>query len=254
MSLVVFNKEVRETFGGAKGMLMLFVISLLYSGLDLSYVTIPDLTVTAQVEVLDVLTKLILGLSLALAVILTAMSFAAEKEQRTLESVLLTTVSTHAIVWGKIGGALVATFAALLIGIPCVFSLGYGHGGLGIILLNFTFVAMVTILLAATLSAALTILMGSTRNGMVILLALLGILAVPSLLETKVLGTGGIGALIDRVSPTSNAIFVIREVIVTRGVFTRDAALGIGILGLWLAAALVFLAFVTRRFALSEGD
>lgn len=98
MNPVVLQKEVRETFGVGKGLLMLFVISLLYSGLDLSYVTIPDLAVTAQVEVLDVFTKLILGLCLALAVILTAMNFAAEKEQKTLESVLLTTISKHAFV------------------------------------------------------------------------------------------------------------------------------------------------------------
>ncbi len=254
MNPVVFQKEVKETFAAGKGTLMLFVVSLLYSGLDLSYVTIPDLTVTAQVEVLDVFTKLILGISLVLAVTLTAMSFTAEKEQKTLEAILLTTISKHAIVWGKIGGALVLTFAALLIGVPYVAALGYGHGGLGVVLANFTFVALVTVVLVAFLSAALTILMGSSRNGMLILLALLGVVAVPSLLEFKVVGTGGLGAFIDRLSPTSNAILAIREVIIARGAFTQDALFSLAILGLWLAAALVFLAYATRRFGFGEGD
>ncbi len=254
MNAVVFEKEVKETFAASKGTLMLFTISLLYSALDLSYVTIPDLAVTAQVEVLDVFTKLILGLSLALAVILTAMSFATEKEQKTLEAVLLTTISKQALVWGKIGGALVMTFAVALIGLPYVFALGYGHGGLGIVLLNFVAVTLLTTVLVAALSAALTILMGSTRNGMFILLALLGVMAVPSLLEFKVLGTGGIGAFIDRLSPISNAILAIREVVVTRGAFTVDAESALAILGLWLAGALILLTFVARRFEFSEGD
>lgn len=142
----------------------------------------------------------------------------------------------------------------MLVGIPYAFALGYGHGGLGVVLLNFVFVAAMTIVLTACLSAAFTILTGSTRNGMIILLALLGIMAVPSLLEFKVLGTGGVGALIDRVSPTSNAILAIRELIVTCGVFTHDAVLSLAILGLWLFAGLAFLAFVTRRFGFGEGD
>lgn len=82
MKSALIKKEVQENILAFKGSLWLFVITLLFSAMSYSFVGVKEMSLLAQTEMLVTFGKLVVGLGLLISVILAAVSFSNEKEQR----------------------------------------------------------------------------------------------------------------------------------------------------------------------------
>lgn len=215
MNMAIIKKEVKENFFAMKGFLWLFVVSLLFSGMTYSIVTVKELSLLAQTEVMVTMGKIIIGVGLLITLMLAAMSFSTEKEQSTIESLMLTPISGLQLAVGKLIGVLVMWWMIFLLAIPYVVVLSTGTTMLlpmiGFLLLAGTAV----VFFYTTFAISLSILMGSSKNAMITSLVFFLITALPAFLST-VMKKVGFGMILERISPLSNVINLMKGVIINR--------------------------------------
>ena len=114
MNNCIIKKEFRECLYDSKGLWMIAAASAVLSGLSFLVVNIKEGSVLAQTDILQYAMKASLFLALIVSMVLGAASFAGEREENTLESLLLTPVSKRSLASAKY-------FAVLLIGILLTF-------------------------------------------------------------------------------------------------------------------------------------
>ncbi|WP_261808145.1 ABC transporter permease subunit [Paenibacillus sp. N3.4] len=100
--MALLHKELLEHLLSRKGLFILFIISVLYSLLAFSFISVKELSLLAQVEVNMTFLKLMLGVNSLVLIILGSTMISGEKEKGTLESLLLTPLSTLQIMISKL--------------------------------------------------------------------------------------------------------------------------------------------------------
>ena len=89
-------------FLSRKGLWIYFALSILLSAMAFSFVTFKELSLLAQVEVNMTFLKIVLGVGILISIIIGSTMISNEKEQGTLESLLLTPLSNLKIIrWLK---------------------------------------------------------------------------------------------------------------------------------------------------------
>jgi len=215
MNTTILKKEIKENFLAMKGMLWLFAIALLFSGMTYSFITVKELSLLAQTEVMTTMGKMILGVALLVTIILASVSFSNEKEQSTIESLMLTPITSMKLAMGKLMGVMFMWLMIFLVSLPYMMTLSYGTT-IGLTLIMFILiVGTIIIFIYATIGMSLSIIMGSSKNAMITSIIVFLITAIPAFLSTTMKKVG-FGMILEKISPLSNVTNLMKGIIINR--------------------------------------
>ncbi|GAB6171875.1 hypothetical protein JCM15765_13530 [Paradesulfitobacterium aromaticivorans] len=212
MNLVISKKEIQENVLAWKGKLWFVIVALLFSTMAYSFVGVKELSLLAQTEMMVTFGEVILGLGLIISIILAAVSFSSEKEQSTLESILLTPVARIHLAWGKLVAVLLMWFLTFILAIPYIVVLGRGTHMIVPMLAFLFVVGSGVVFLFACISMGLSIVLGSSKSAIMTSLMVFMLLSVPALLSSAAT-KAGVGAFIAHISPAANAMNLLKGII-----------------------------------------
>lgn len=215
MNWTIVKKEIKENFFAMKGMLWLFVVAILFSGMTYSFITVKELSLLAQTEVIMTMGKMILGVALLVSIILASVSFSNEKEQSTIESLMLTPISGIQLAKGKLMGILFMWLTIFLVSFPYIMTLSYGTSVGSVMSLFILIIGTSIVFMYSNIAISLSIIMGSSKNAMITAIVMFLITAIPSFLSTTMKKVG-FGMIFESVSPLSNTINLMKGIIINK--------------------------------------
>ena len=129
--LVVAEQECRDLWSSGRGLILLFLFSVLLSAV--AYLTSTNLALNflEQRESVNLVLQFAVAVGLLATLVVSADGISGERERGTLETLLVTPVSRRSIIIGKLIAALTLWFATFLISIPYLWVLGRDVGVLG---------------------------------------------------------------------------------------------------------------------------
>jgi ABC-2 type transport system permease protein len=248
----LFQKELREQVLSLKGVIWMILAALMFSGLSYSFITVKELSVLAQVEIINTFLKVVVGFGLLMTLISAAASIAGEKEQGTLESLLLLPLSKTRMVFSKWLGAMIIWLVIAIIAVPYLLSLGYGTSLYSSIMLFVFVFGTITVGSYTAVALALSALLQSSKNAIIVSVSLFLVTALPAFFGTS-LKKSGFGKVIDTISPLAGTMKVMKDLLINKLSFV-DAVMGsLSILG-FAAAAILFLGYAIKKLALLGGE
>jgi ABC-2 type transport system permease protein len=247
----IITKEIKENFFAMKGVWWMFVVAILFSGMTYSFVTVKELSLLAQTEVVVTMSKMILGVSLLVSIILASVSFSNEKEQSTLESLMLTPMTNMDLAAGKLVGVLFMWFMIALVSMPYLIVLTQGTTIVLSTILFTMIIGFVINLIFAMLAMSLSIMSGSSKNAMVTSIIIFLITAIPAFLSTTMKKVG-FGMVLEKVSPLSNVIKLMKGILINHQSIISLSQYLVPLM-LYVIIAFMLLKFTLSRFNF-EGD
>ncbi len=211
--LVVVRQEITELWLSAKGLSVLFAVTVMLA--ILSYFA----TVDAGINLLDaresvgVLVQSSIGLGTLAALVISADAISGERERGTLEAILVTPVPRRDLVIGKLLAATTMWAASLVVALPFVAVMARGPG------VAFDAVAVLIVaggLVAAALTAlglAVSSVALSNRVSQAASVAILLLLAAPSQLPA-IKASGALGSILVTANPVSAGLTLAGNVLV----------------------------------------
>jgi ABC-type transport system involved in multi-copper enzyme maturation permease subunit len=201
----IARKESAELLQSTRGLAWLLTLSALLSVFSLLFVSNTELSLLDNAQVVYMMMGTITALGALLAVVLGSDAIAGEKERGTLVPLLLAPLSNTDVVFGKIGGQIVAWIVTYLLALPYLWAVGSSGqnlaqavGYLAIfgtpVVLGFGFYAM-----------GLSARIGSVRGALISSLITLLVLASPLLIGPG-LRQSAIGKAFDAVNPFAAAV------------------------------------------------
>jgi ABC-2 type transport system permease protein len=129
--LVVAEQECRDLWSTGRGLILLFLFSVLLSAV--AYLTSTNLALNflEQRESVNLVLQFAVAVGVLATLVVSADGISGERERGTLETLLVTPVSRRSIILGKLIAALTLWFATFLICIPYLWVLGRDVGILG---------------------------------------------------------------------------------------------------------------------------
>lgn len=210
---VVARAEIADLWLSAKGLSVLFAFSLLLA--LLSYVASAD----AGINLLDaresvgVVVQTSIGLGTLAALVVSADAISGERERGTLEALLVTPVSRHHIVIGKLLAATTMWLASLLVALPFVLVMADGPG---VALEALTVLVVSGALVAAALTAlglAVSSVAMSNRVSLATSITILLLLAAPSQLPA-ITANSALGSVLIKANPVSAGLHLANNMVV----------------------------------------
>ena len=129
--LVVAEQECRDLWASGRGLILLFLFSVLVSAV--AYLTSTNLALNflEQRESVNLVLQFAVAVGVLATLVVSADGISGERERGTLETLLVTPVSRRSIIIGKLIAALTLWFATFVISIPYLWVLGRDVGILG---------------------------------------------------------------------------------------------------------------------------
>jgi ABC-2 type transport system permease protein len=129
--LVVAEQECRDLWSSGRGLILLFLFSVLLSAI--AYLTSTNLALNflEQRESVNLVLQFAVAVGVLATLVVSADGISGERERGTLETLLVTPISRRSIIIGKLITALTLWFATFLISIPYLWVLGRDVGILG---------------------------------------------------------------------------------------------------------------------------
>jgi ABC-2 type transport system permease protein len=129
--LVVAEQECRDLWSSGRGLILLFLFSVLLSAV--AYLTSTNLALNflEQRESVNLVLQFAVAVGVLATMVVSADGISGERERGTLETLLVTPVSRRSIIIGKLIAALTLWFGTFLISIPYLWVLGRDVGILG---------------------------------------------------------------------------------------------------------------------------
>lgn len=252
MNLPIIKKEIRENFYAMKSNIWLIIVTIVFSIMSYSFVSVKELSLLAQTEIIVTMGKLIVGLGLLVTIILASVSFSNEKEESTLESLLLTPIPKIQLAIGKLTGVLLIGILVFIISLPYIITLSYGTG---LVMKTVIFILLIGSIVAfsyASISIALSILLGSSKNAIITSIIIFILTGLPSFLSTSI-KKAGFGAVIEKISPLSNTFNLMKAVIIEKQGFAGMLKFIIPIL-IFSVLSYMFLVYGTKKIAFRGGE
>lgn len=234
-----------------RGAVLLGTQFLVMSTLGLLSIWLPDLTLLGRAGLLWVLFQVATLLSVALSAMAGALSIAGERDQATLESLLLTPVPSGRLLYAKwVAGAGVGALG-LLLSLPYLLVLGVAQGiGLGSAI-GALLLALLLMVGYTGITVAISALGGKTLGVLTITLGAIALLEGPGLLAPN-LPVGRLANALGQISP-ANRVFHIANLVLTQGSLTGLTGSWIA-LGVFLLVALLAMRYAAGRLQLVGGD
>lgn len=211
----LIKKEIREHVLSRKGVWIFFAISILFSGLTYSFISVKELSLLAQVEVNMTFMKALIGISILVSIILGSTMVSGEREQGTLESLLLTPLSKVKIILSKVVGILVFWLIISMISIPYFYALTYGTNMLPTIIGYLYLIGLPLVISFSLLSLAFSSWIASSKNATLLSIVLFLVTAIPMFLSTT-MKKSGFAYLVDLLSPVSASMLTLKDWLVNK--------------------------------------
>lgn len=213
--LGLIKKEMKEHVLSRKGVWIYFAISLLFSGLAYSFISVKELSLLAQVEVNMTFIKVLIGISVLVSIILGSTMVSGEREQGTLESLLLTPLSKMKIIIAKVIGIVLFWLIISIISLPYFYALTYGTNMLPTVLTYLYLIAFPVVIGFALLSLAFSSWISSTKNATLLSIILFIVTAIPMFLSTT-MKKAGFAHIVTKISPISTSMNAMKDLMVNK--------------------------------------
>ncbi|MDQ1717382.1 MAG: type transport system permease protein [Pseudonocardiales bacterium] len=249
---VVAVQECRDLWVSARGLLLVFVYSVLLSAITYLAATNQILNFLEQREAVNLTLQVSVAIGVLVVLVVSADAISGERERGTLESLLLTPVSRRGIAAGKVAAAMSLWFAAWLVSVPYVWILGRGVRIVGEALL---LSLLVGTLLGLGLSAVgILISAASTSNKVSLSASLFLLLALfaPSQLPTATTHAGFSEVLL-RLNPIASVLHYMSAVLARGHGWTADWSYLVSALALVVLAGGALIVTAPRTIRLAGG-
>ena len=222
--LVVAEQESRDLWTSGRGLILLFLFSVLLSGVTYLTSTNQALNFLEQRESVNLVLQLAVAVGVLVTLVVSADGISGERERGTLESLLVTPVSRRSIIAGKLAAALTMWFATFVITIPYLWVLARDVGILGEALaLGFLVGTLVAVGLGSV-GLLISGLCNSNKTSIAASIFLLLILFAPTQLPSG-LPQGGFFDVLVRANPIASALAYISSMLVEGQAWTEDLSL-----------------------------
>jgi ABC-2 type transport system permease protein len=252
LNLSIVKKELKENFYAMKGNIWLIIIALLFSIMSYSFVSVKELSLLAQTEVITTMGKIIIAIGLLITIVLASETFSNEKEESTLESLLLTPIPKMQLAHGKLIGSLLMGILVFIISLPYLVMLSCGTG---LIIRVVPFILIIGTIVAfsyANISITLSILLGSSKNSIITSIIIFILTGLPSLLSTSI-KKAGFGAVMEKISPLANTFNLMKVIIIEKQGLAGMMKYIIPII-IFSVFSYLFLVYGTNRIAFKGGE
>jgi ABC-2 type transport system permease protein len=219
--LVVAEQESRDLWTSGRGLILLFLFSILLSAVTYLTSTNQALNFLEQRESVNLVLQLAVAVGVLVTLVVSADAISGERERGTLESLLVTPVSRRSVIAGKLIAALTMWFATFVVTIPYVWVLARGVGILGQALaLGFCVGTLVAIGLGS-IGLLISGVCNSNKTSIAASLFLLLILFAPTQLPSG-LPQGWFFDVLRRANPIDSALAYISSILVNGHSWTQD--------------------------------
>jgi ABC-2 type transport system permease protein len=219
--LVVAEQESRDLWTSGRGLILLFLFSILLSAVTYLTSTNQALNFLEQRESVNLVLQLAVAVGVLVTLVVSADGISGERERGTLESLLITPVSRRSIIAGKLIAALTMWFATFLVTVPYVWVLARGVGILGEALaLGFCVGTLVAVGLGS-IGLLISGVCSSNKTSIAASIFLLLILFAPTQLPSG-LPQGWFFEVLLRANPIASALAYISSMLVEGHSWTQD--------------------------------
>lgn len=245
-------QELRDLWLGGRALALGLAFSLLLSVIAYLVASNRALNFLEQRETVNLTLQVAVAAGALLALLTAADTVSGERERRTLESLLLTSVSRLALVTGKLFASLSLWMAAFAITVAYVWFLGRGVGIVPAALASGVAVGTLLAVFLGSLGLLISIFAGSNRLSLSVALFLMLALFAPTQLPSAAT-SGWAGDLLLRVNPITAGEHYIGRVVVNGRGWSDDLSWLISPIVAAIVFASVALAVGGRRLALRGG-
>jgi ABC-2 type transport system permease protein len=219
--LVVAEQESRDLWTSGRGLILLFLFSVLLSGVTYLTSTNQALNFLEQRESVNLVLQLAVAVGVLVTLVVSADGISGERERGTLESLLVTPVSRRSIIAGKLVAALTMWFATFVITIPYVWVLARGVGILGQALTLGLLVGTLVALGLGSVGLLISGMCNTNKTSIAASIFLLLILFAPTQLPSG-LPQGWFFDVLLRANPVASALAYISSILVEGHGWTED--------------------------------
>ncbi|HVI90436.1 MAG TPA: ABC transporter permease subunit [Dongiaceae bacterium] len=239
--IILARKEAGELVFSPRGIAWLLTTSAALSVFALLLVGSTELSLLDNAEVVYDMAGLVTALGALLAIVVGNDSIAGERERGSLIPLLLTPMSSRALVTGKIGGLAVAWVLMLLIALPYFWAVGSTGQNLITGIVGVGFLGTPVVLGFGLFALGLAPRLSASRSSLIAALIALLVSSSPLLIGAS-LRQSAVGRVFDAINPFSAAANAFDAVIIDSEPLSAQAG-RLGLTIIWLA--------ITAWFALS---
>jgi ABC-2 type transport system permease protein len=222
--LVVAEQECRDLWTSGRGLILVFLFSVLLSGVTYLTSTNQALNFLEQRESVNLVLQFAVAVGVLATLVVSADGISGERERGTLETLLVTPVSRRSIIGGKLIAALSLWFATFLVSIPYVWVLARGVGILGRALALGFFVGTLVAVGLGSIGLLISAACNSNKTSITASIFLLLILFAPTQLPSG-LPQGWFFDVLLRANPVASGLAYISSILVEGHSWTQDLAL-----------------------------
>jgi len=219
--LVVAEQESRDLWTSGRGLILLFLFSVLLSGVTYLTSTNQALNFLEQRESVNLVLQLAVAVGVLVTLVVSADGISGERERGTLESLLVTPVSRRSIIAGKLVAALTMWFATFVITIPYVWVLARRVAILGQALTLGLLVGTLVALGLGSVGLLISGMCNTNKTSIAASIFLLLILFAPTQLPSG-LPQGWFFDVLLRANPVASALAYISSMLVEGHGWTED--------------------------------
>lgn len=242
---LIARKEAGELLMGGRGIAWLLAMAIALSTFALLLVSDTELSLLDNAQVVYDMVGIVTALGALLAVVVGTDAIAGERERGSLVPLLLTPVPRAALLFGKLGGQLIAWAVMYAVAIPYLWAVGSTGQNLADSILVLALFGTPTVLGFGFLAMALGARMPSARSSLLAGLIALLLSASPLLLGPS-LRQSAIGRAFDMLNPFSGALNAYDAVIIDSQSILAQAG-HLTIVLVWLMATLWLAVTCFRR-------
>jgi ABC-2 type transport system permease protein len=219
--LVVAEQECRDVWTSGRGLILLFLFSVLLSAV--TYLTSTNLALNflEQRESVNLVLQFAVAVGVLATLVVSADGISGERERGTLETLLVTPVSRRSIIAGKLIAALTLWFATFGISIPYLWVLGREVGILGAALAVGFCVGTILAIGLGSIGLLISAASNSNKTSIVASIFLLLILFAPTQLPSG-LPEGWFFEALLRANPVASGLTYISSLLVQGHSWTQD--------------------------------
>ncbi len=221
--MVVVEQELRDLWLGGRALALTLAFSVLLSIVSYLVATNQALNYLEQRESVNLTLQVAVAVGALLALLAAADTISGERERGTLESLLVTPLSRHHLVAGKLAAALSLWVVSFGVAIPYVWYLSRGVGVVAEALTAGLLVGTLVAVFVASLGVLVSAFSRSNRVSLSVSLLLLLALFAPTQFPTGA-KQGWAGDLLLRINPLTAGEHYIGKIVVDGHSWTRDAS------------------------------
>lgn len=248
MNRFIIKKEFKESLFDSKGLWMIVAAACILSGLCFLVVNMKEGSVLAQSDILQYAIKAALFLTLTVSMVLGSSSFVVEREENTMESLLLTPVSKLSLAMAKYLGVMLIGVLLLTSSIPYLIAIGAGSTLIPSAIFMLFFGGLLLLVAFVAVSVIFSILMNSSKASILTSILVMIVLTFPAMIQ-GLFKLSPLGLFILKIDPVACCFNMMGKLLTDKVSFL---SLGAYILPLVLFAAVCMglLVWLSGRIAL----